>query len=58
MPRNELVTHFVIKPDDAAALLMEVERLREGIEDIANRLDGWTDHDGIGPREALLDLLA
>ncbi len=31
MPRNELVTHFVIKPDDAAALLTELTRLQAGL---------------------------
>lgn len=36
----------------------ENERLKEGIEDIAGRLDGWTDHDGVGPAEALLALIA
>ncbi len=41
----------------ALYLTDENERLREGIEDIANRVDDWTDHDGIGPREALLALI-
>ncbi len=39
------------------ALIGANERLKEGIEDIANRVDDWTDHDGIGPREALLALI-
>jgi hypothetical protein len=58
MAKSEMVVKYEIKPDDAAALLAEVTRLREGIEDIAGRLDGWTDHDGIGPKEALLALIA
>jgi hypothetical protein len=58
MAKNELVVKYEIKPDDAAALLKEVMRLREGIEDIAGRLDDWTDHDGISPADALLALIA
>lgn len=41
----------------AERLLRERDALREGIEDIADRLYGWTDHDGIGPEDALRGLL-
>jgi hypothetical protein len=36
---------------------MEGELIKEGIEEIAERLDDWTDHNGIGPKEVLLALV-